>query len=319
MKLKVGIIGTGNMGLKHVRTYASIPDVEVVSIAERNQSLGETVSKNFKTKYYSSYQEMLKNESFDAVSICTPTQYHYEVTKFAINKKINVLLEKPIAMEYKHGVSLLSLAKKNKVKFLVGHTERFNPAVVKVKEMIENKELGSIIAIMIRRVGGFPSQITESNIAVDLSIHDIDIANFLLNETPIEVNVNKRKSHITRREDSAEFFLKYKKTSAYLQANWITPVKIRKMNITGMDGYLEMDFITQEIDFYKSNYKKFMKKYENFSDYILEFSDPDKIKIKVAKKEPLREEINYFIDCIRNNKQVNSKFAVEALKIALKS
>jgi UDP-N-acetylglucosamine 3-dehydrogenase len=319
MKIKVGVIGTGNMGLRHVRNYASISDVELVAVSEVNEKMGIEVAKKYKAKFYSSYEEMIATEKLDIVSICTPTQYHYQIAKFVMNNKINLLLEKPIALEYKHAIELINAAKKNKIKFHVGHIERFNPAVQKVKQMIDSGEIGDVIAIIVRRVGGFPAQITASNIAVDLSIHDIDIVNYLLGELPKEVFVNKRKNHISRREDSAEFFLKYKKSSAYLQANWITPVKIRKINITGMNGYLEMDYITQEIDFYKSNYKKFKRKYEKFSDYVLEFSDPDKINIKVAKKEPLREELLYFIDCVKNNRPTDAKFAADALKIALSS
>jgi len=319
MKLKVGVIGTGNMGLRHVQTYASIDDVELVSVSEVNEELGKKVAKNYKAKFYSSYEDMIKSEKLDIVSICTPTKFHFEVARFALRSKVNVLLEKPICQDYKEAEALLFEAKRNKVKLLVGHIERFNPAVIKVKEMIDSGEIGDVIAIIVRRVGGFPSQITDSDIAVDLSIHDIDIINFLLEELPKEIYVNKKKNHITHREDSVEFFLKYKRSSAYLQANWITPVKIRKLNITGMNGYLEMDFISQEIDFYKSNYKKFKRKYEKFSDYVLEFSDPDKINIKVARKEPLKEEILYFIDSVKNKKPINSRFAADALKIALTS
>lgn len=317
MKLRVGVIGTGNMGLRHVRTYSSINDIELVSVSDVNEALGNAVAKNYKAKYYSSYKEMIKKENLDIISVCAPTEYHFEIARFVIKSKVNLLLEKPISLKYSEAKKLLFEAEKYKIKFLVGHIERFNPAVQKIKQMIESGEIGDVIAIIVRRVGGFPSQITSSNIAVDLSIHDIDIVNYLLNDLPKEVHVNKMRNHISKREDSAEFFLKYKKTSAYLQANWITPVKIRKINITGMNGYLEMDFISQEIDFYKSNYKKFKRKYEKFSDYVLEFSDPDKINIKVAKKEPLREELLFFIDCVKNNKKVNSKFAADALKIAL--
>jgi UDP-N-acetylglucosamine 3-dehydrogenase len=141
----------------------------------------------------------------------------------------------------------------------------------------------------------------------------------LLNDKPKKVYVNKQKNHITRREDSVEFFLKYKKASAFLQANWVTPVKIRKLNITGKEGYLEMDYITQEITFYKSNYRKFKKRFKTFSDYVLEFSKPKKIMIPVIKREPLKEEILYFLNCVKNDVQINSRFAVDALEIALRN
>jgi UDP-N-acetylglucosamine 3-dehydrogenase len=315
--MNVAVIGTGQMGTNHVRTYASIKGVNLVGIAEVNTQVGKLLAKQFKTKFYKDYKKMLKEEKIDAVSVCVPTRLHYEVAKHTISNKVNTLLEKPIATNVTEGNKLLLLAKKNKVKFLVGHIERFNPAVKKVKEMIDGDELGDIIAVVARRVGGFPPQIDDTNIAVDLSIHDIDIVNYLLNDLPQKIYLNKQKNHITKREDSAEFFLKYKKTSAFLQANWITPVKIRKLNITGKEGYLEMDYVSQEIEYYRSNYRKFKKNFSTFSDYVLEFSKPKRTKISISKQEPLKEEILYFLDCVKNDIQIDSKFAVQALKIAL--
>jgi UDP-N-acetylglucosamine 3-dehydrogenase len=317
--MNVAVIGVGQMGRTHARTYAGMKDVSLVAVSDINVQLGEKIAREFKTKFYKDYKQMLQMEKIDAVSICVPTKFHYEVAKYTINNKLNTLLEKPITMDVKEGYNLLAMAKKNRVKFLVGHIERFNPAVIKVKEMIAAKELGEVIAIMSRRVGGFPPQIDDANIAVDLSIHDIDIVNYLLNDKPKKVYVNKQKNHITKREDSVEFFLKYKKASAFLQANWVTPVKIRKLNITGKEGYLEMDYITQEITYYKSNYRKFKKRYKTFSDYVLEFSKPKKTTVLVEKKEPLKEEIAYFLNCIKENIRINSQFAVEALEIALTS
>jgi UDP-N-acetylglucosamine 3-dehydrogenase len=315
--MKVAVIGTGQMGRNHVRTYAFLKGVKLVAISDLNIKLGKKLAKEFKTKFYQDYKEMLDKEKIDAVSICVPTKFHYVIAKDTINKKINTFVEKPITMNVKQGYDLLQRAKKAKVKLMVGHIERFNPAVIKVKELLDAKALGDIIAVVSRRVGGFPPQIDDANIAVDLSIHDIDIVNYLLDDKPKKIYVNKQKNHINKREDSVEFFLKYKKASAFLQANWITPVKIRKLNITGKEGYLEMDFVSQEIIFYKSNYRKFLKKFKTFSDYVLEFSKPERIKVSIVKKEPLKEEILYFLNCVKNNIEIDSKFAVEALEIAL--
>lgn len=316
-KLRCAVIGAGNMGKNHVRTYSEIPSIELVAVADLNERIGNEIAKTHNIKYYKDYLEMLKKEKIDVISICVPTALHLEVALKCIDKGINVLLEKPIAMNVVDGKKIIQHAKNKKVKLLVGHIERFNPAVISVKQMIKKGDLGKVIAVMARRVGGFPPQIKDANIAVDLAIHDIDIVNYLLESLPIEINSNKGRNHIEKREDSVEFFLKYKKASAYLQANWVTPVKIRKLNITGTEGYLEMDYINQKIEFFKSNYQKFKEVSGNFSDYILRFSEPDVITINVAKKEPLREEILYLIDCVEKNKAIDCQFSIDALKIAL--
>ncbi len=314
--MKVCVIGIGNIGKHHVRIYSEIPEVELTAIADISETAGLLLAKKFRTKFYANFKEMIEVENPDFISICVPTSLHYKIAKFCIEKNIHVLVEKPITENITDAKELIKLSKKHKIKLFVGHVERFNPAVKKVKEMIEKKDLGKITAIIARRVGGFPPQIKDADVTIDLAIHDIDVINYLLGQTPKSVYYNKQKNHIKNREDSVELFLKYKNTSAYIQANWITPVKIRKLTITGTEGYLELDYITQKIEFYKSNYRKFKEASKNFSDYIMIFSDPDKINISVAKKEPLKEELLHYINCVKNNIEMDPLFAVDALKIA---
>ncbi len=317
-KLNVAVIGVGNMGKHHSRIYSELQRVKLVAVMDINSQLGTEIANKYATHYYNDIKELIRKENLDAVSICVPTTLHYKISKIFINAGINVLIEKPITANISEAKKILRLAKEKKVKLLVGHIERFNPAVQKVKEIIEKGDLGSITAVIARRVGGFPPQIKDTNIAVDLVIHDVDIVNYLLDELPSKIYLNKRNNHIKYREDSSEFFLKYKNTSAYIQANWITPVKIRKLNITGTEGYLEMDYIEQTIEFYKSNYEKFLEENKNFLDYILKFSNPSKTIIPVEAKEPLKEEILYFINAILEDKEIDSSFALDALKIVLK-
>lgn len=315
-KIKAVVIGVGKMGKNHVRTYFETQEVELLAIADLNESLGLAIAEEYKTKFYKDFKQMLAKEKPDLVSICVPTVSHYAVAEYCINREIHTLLEKPITLNIPDGEKLLALARKSNCKLLIGHVERFNPAVKKVKEMIDKKELGKVIAIVARRLGGFPPQITAADIGIDLAIHDIDIVNYLLNDLPKQIYSNRQRTHIKSGEDSIELFLKYKTASAYIQANWITPVKIRKLNITGTDGYLEMDYINQKIEFYKSNYDKFKEKVGNFSDYVLRFSEPDKIDVTVGKREPLKEEINYIVNCIVNDIEIDSSFALDALRIA---
>ncbi len=316
-KLKWAVIGTGNMGGNHVRTLDLLKDIQLCGIVDPSKKQRDNISKKYPDlPTYETSEELYTDQKPDVVSICVPTKLHTEVTRYFLNKKIHCLLEKPIAMTPEEGIALIELAKAKKTHLFVGHIERFNPAVRRVKDMINKGSLGKVTAIIARRVGGFPPQIKDANIAVDLAIHDIDIINYLLEEQPKEVYCNKQKNHIEKREDAVEFFLKYSKASAYIQANWITPVKIRKLNITGTEGYLEMDYINQKIEFYESNYEKFKESSNTFSDYILRFSEPDKVTISVAKKEPLREEIEYFMHALLENKPIDPSFSVEALRIA---
>lgn len=316
-KLAVAVIGIGNMGKNHVRTYSEMPEVNLVAVVDLNKKAVDAMAAQYGIKAYTSTQDLLKNEKVDAVSICVPTTYHYSVAKEYIMSGIHVLIEKPITADVSEAKELLQLAKKKKVKLHVGHIERFNPAIKKVKELIENGSLGKITAIIARRVGGFPPQIKDANISVDLVIHDVDIINYLLDDLPKAITIHTGKHHIEKREDSAEFFLQYKHASAYVQANWITPVKIRKLNITGTEGYLEMDYVNQKIEFYQSNYEKLKESADDFSDYVLRFSEPDIKVINIKKKEPLREELLHFIKCVEKDIYIDPSYAVDALVIVL--
>jgi len=209
-RLKCAVIGVGKMGINHVRVYASIPQVKFVGIGEVNKTLGEKVASQYGLNHYTDYKDLIMAEQPDLVSICVPTSFHYQVASYFLRKNINILLEKPIATTVDEAKALVALAKKYKTSLLVGHIERFNPAVKKVKQIINSGKIGKVTSIIARRVGGFPFQIRDANIMVDLAIHDLDIVNYLLDSIPQIINVDKHRIHTKTREDSVEYFLQYK-------------------------------------------------------------------------------------------------------------
>lgn len=299
LKLKAGVIGCGNMGSNHLRVLSELSEVELVAISEVEKEKGIEVAKKHSIRCYADFLEMIEKETLDFVSICVPTSLHWKVARKCIENGIHVLLEKPITDNISDAEDLLNLAKQKQVKLFVGHIERFNPIVLKLIELIAKRRIGDIISIIARRVGVLPPQIKDADIAIDMVIHDVDIINYLLNELPRKINSVKRKTFIDDRADTVEFFIEYSRAIAYIQANWITPIKIRKLNITGTDGYLEMDYINQKIKLHESSDK---------DNYFI---------ISVDKKEPLKEEILFFIRSINNDEKVDSQFALDALKIVL--
>jgi len=152
-------------------------------------------------------------------------------------------------------------------------------------------------------------------VIIDLAVHDIDILNYLLGKMPTRIHAEAGKALISRREDYADILLKYDGINAFVQVNWITPIKIRSLAITGTKGYAELNYVTQEFMLYKSKYEK---KFETFED-IVKFAEPEIIRIKVRKSEPLKEELKDFISCIKSNKQplVSGEDGLKALELAL--
>jgi len=303
-KKRVAVVGVGNMGKNHLRIYSEIPSVQIVAICDVNSELIQASALKYEVNAYSDFRKMLASESIESVSVCVPTFAHYEVARECIDRGVSVLLEKPIAESVERAIALLELSRKKGVKLLVGHIERFNPMVKRVKEIISRGQLGKVIAIITRRVGRFPPQMMDADVSTDLAIHDIDVCNYLLEELPLEVTKNGRKNLAKSGDDSVEFFMKYANgASCYVQANWVTPVKIRKLIITGDKAYLEADYVNQEIEVYQS----------------LQSGETQATKIIPEKKEPLKEELLYFLGCLKDGVVIDSSFALESLKIALGS
>ncbi len=315
--MKVAVIGIGNMGMHHVRKYLEIENAELVAVCEPNQQ----ILNNFRENYpnipaYTDVNELIAKEDFSAVSIVVPTVFHYQIAKELIKAKKHVLIEKPFAASLEQADELIALAKVENITLMVGHVERFNPVIKKIKELIISGKLGEVFSIIGTRISPFPTQIRDTNVLMDLAIHDLDLLNYLLDEEPLKVQVNKGKTLVNDKEDHAEIFLQYKKASGFIKVNWLTPIRIRGINITGTKGYLEANYMTQELIFYPSEYETVRN---NFGIPSIQFNVAEKELIEIPKEEPLKNELIHFLDCVENKLLPisNGNTAKIALKLAL--
>ena len=314
--LNVAVIGVGNMGKHHARVYSELR-CKLVAVSDPDENRRKEIAEKFSCKHYKDYKEMLEKEDIDAVSIAVPTRLHKDVALYCIERGKHVLLEKPISDNINDAKKIIQVAKEKNIKLLIGHVERFNPIVQKMKELMDRNELGEITSIIARRVGVFPPQIQDANVIVDLAVHDIDIISYLLNKKPNEIYASGGRALVNKREDYADIFMKFGKTNVLIQANWITPVKIRNLSVTGTNGYAEVNYITQEMILYKTKLKKII---DDFTD-VVEFAKPEKMKITLEGQEPLRLEIENFIESIIENKEplVTGEDGLSALEIAIKA
>ena len=139
--LRVGVIGVGAMGKNHARLYSELPGVELLGVSDVNETLAASVAQSYGCKPFADYNDLLK-EDLDGLSIAVPTTLHKQVALDAIQKGINVLMEKPIADTVENADEIIKAAREKGVKLMVGHVERFNPAIIKLKELIDNGLLG---------------------------------------------------------------------------------------------------------------------------------------------------------------------------------
>lgn len=312
-KLKVAVIGTGTMGINHVRVYSELEDVELVSIADLNKKKNQQIKNKYKIKTYTNYNEMLEKEELDVVSVAVPTIHHHSVALDVLDKGINLLLEKPISSTIEEAEEIIKKAKEKNVKLMIGHIERFNPAVLNLKKRIIEGELGKVYKVDVNRVGPIPNRIQDVGVTIDLAVHDIDIMRFLTESEPSRIYAETEQRIHSKKEDLLAGVIRFKnKTICYLNINWLTPTKIRKLYITGEKGMFVINYPDQNLYFYENEGQT----NNNFG----QIKEGRMIKYKIDKKEPLKNEIEHFIDCIKTNKEplVSGEDGKKALSIALK-
>lgn len=318
--LQIAVVGTGNIGKHHVRILSTIPNIKIAAIAEKNPERLCMLVNKYHCEGYNDILPLLEHHRLDGIIIATPTKSHYPVARQTLKRGITTFIEKPIAATLEEARDLIGIAKKNKTHIFVGHIERFNNAITKVKNLLDSGEIGNVVSLVARRIGLFPPQSPDTNVIVDLAVHDIDIFSFLLNEQPVRVHGSGGKVLLKDFEDHADIFLRYPSgKSGYIQASWITPVKIRTLSIIGTQGYIEIDYIKQSIQIIHNSLSNPL--FDSFGQFILKSEPTTKYFLNETHEEPLKAELVAFIDCVRTHKEpaVAGRIGFLALKTALKA
>jgi len=316
--INVAVIGVGNMGWHHARIYSELPEAKLVAVADLNETVCQKAARQYNTKYYLDYRELLEKESIEAVSIAVPTSLHKMVALDCISRNVAVLIEKPIAGTLEDSQAIIEAATANNTPITIGHIERFNPAVQKLKELIVTQKLEQITSVVARRVGIYPPQIKDADVIVDIAVHDIDVCNFILDRLPSRIHARAGRALNGDRADFATLFMDYGEAEIFIQVNWITPVKIRELNVTAINGYAELNYLTQKLKLYESNYER---TFDSFGDFVVKFGTPNIQEVNVQKGEPLKIELNQFLASLMSARpmSVTAEDGLIALKIALKA
>ena len=247
-RVAVGVIGTGFWGENQVRVFRQSRMADLVAICDSNKKRAEEMGTKYSVPWYSDPSKFFRVPELEAVTVCTPTQTHLKVGLQAIEAGKNLLVEKPMTGEERAADRLVNSAKKAGVKLLVGFIERFNPGVRAVKKMLTQKVVGDVIIATGRRVARWPIRIGDVGVVKDTAIHDIDAMRYLLEEEVSAVFAQTGSLRTHSYEDYAEIMLRFKEgTTGFIDANWLTPRKVRTLIITGSDATINLDYITQEI------------------------------------------------------------------------
>ncbi|GAB7016301.1 Gfo/Idh/MocA family protein [Methanogenium cariaci] len=296
--MDVGVIGTGIMGRNHVRVYSEMKAANSVWVYDLNTNVARDVAEQNNVNYASSMAELLR--SVDAVSLCVPTPYHCNTAKEVLDAGVHMLVEKPICLTAAEGAELLAHIPDGCV-VGVGHIERFNPIIHEIKRIIKDP-----LYVEINRHNPASARVTGSSVVEDLMIHDIDIVFNALFGSDYTMSA-------CGSFDVCGALFNFGETPVYLSASRKASKKIRLIRIEEEDFTIEGDFMSQEVYVYRKpeHYHQEAERYvqENITE-----------KVMVGKVEPLRTELQAFIDCARTGTPfpVTPEQAVENVRICEK-
>jgi UDP-N-acetylglucosamine 3-dehydrogenase len=298
--IKVGVVGVGAMGSNHARVFFELSQqglVELVGVVDINYERALQVAKKFNTKSFRDYRELVGK--VDAVSIAVPTKVHKVVALDFIEAGVHVLIEKPIADNSLDAIEIIKAAEKKNVIVAVGHIERFNPAVVKLKEVIDKGLLGEIITMSAKRVGPFAPRVSDVSVLIDLAVHDIDVMRYITSSEVVKVYARGRKIRVdSLAEDYGLIVLTFNNgADGLVETNRLTPYKVRELVIVGTKGIAYLNYIDQRLTLYNDEWVR---------------------EAKIVKEEPLKLELLDFIEAVSRGRKpkVTVYDGFIALKIA---
>src|SRR5437588_2876633 len=299
--VRLGVIGVGIIGSNHARVLADLPGVKVIGIADPAASHRALLAQIVGCAVCDDVDELLEL-GIDAAIIAAPTHLHHDIALTCVRRGVHVLVEKPIASNVEEGRAIVAAAERAGVTLMVGHVERFNPAVAAIKEAIRAED---ILSIAMPRAGPFPPRRSNVGVVIDLAVHDIDLIRWFTDSDIIEVQP-QLSSAMAEREDIA--LLQFRTASgvlAHINTNWLTPFKARNVHVATRKKYVMGDLLTRQVTECFG--------FQPDGSYSMRH-------LSVGHAEPLRAELAAFISAIRDGKQpaVTGEEGVAGLAIAIR-
>jgi len=294
-KTRLAVIGVGVHGARHAAIFNALPGVELVGVADTNETTVRTVAEACNTAAATDFHTLL--DQVDAVSIAVPASRHFEVAGACLERGIHVFLEKPIAETTEQASELVKLVRGTPVVFQVGHVERFNPAITALERLVRRPRF-----IEAHRLCTYSPRITDVGVVMDLMIHDLEVILHLVNSpitaiSAIGVNV------LSRTEDIANARLEFANGCiANITTSRVSPEPMRKIRLFEEDAYVSLDYRAQEGLIYRKQDGRIVRE-----------------PVPTQKGQPLEIELSAFVECVRSGGQprVGGEQATRALELAL--
>jgi predicted dehydrogenase len=293
--IRAGVVGVGSIGKNHARIYSDLPDVEFSAILDTNPEIARAVSRKHGVKAVTDLSEFA--QLIDVATVATPTRDHFEVGKFLLGQGKHLLIEKPITETSIQAEELVKLAKEHSLILQVGHVERFNPVLGALEQRLTKPRF-----IEAHRLSQYPFRGVEIGVVLDLMIHDLEIILHLV-RSPVKSIDAVGVPVLSKVEDIANARIRFQNGCvANITASRISPEKMRKIRVFQEDAYLSLDYQNQSAEMFRLVNGKITRE-----------------AVKIEKDEPLKCELQSFVECSRRGIQpvVSGSEAAAALGLAI--
>lgn len=315
--IKVAVIGAGMMGKNHMKTYKSLNGVELVGVYDIFPEAAKAAAETFGIRAFSSMEEVAEN--VEAVSIVTTSVTHADVGEFFLNKGIHCMMEKPLACTEEECQRLISAAAKNNVVLLVGHIERFNPAVEQMGKLLS--DTSKIRSLTAQRMSAASGRITDVDVSMDLMIHDVEVIQSLVKSPVVNIqaaSVKTKESPMGK--DYITALLEFENgATANITASRITQARVRTLTVTTDTNYIDMDFINQSINVHSQGRMPYVNP-ENIPEWMNYGLKGSVEQLFIPTNQPLSAELNHFLSCVRGEAtpRISGQNALDALRVIWK-
>lgn len=304
------------MGRNHLRVLSDLEGVTVAAVCDEDPRAARAAAEKYSVPSFTSWRELLDHGRLDAAVVSVPTRAHLEVATAALEHRLNVLVEKPIATDVAEGLKLIDVAKRNRRLLAVGHVERFNPAVRELERRIAEGALGRIFQIQTRRQGPFPQRIRDVGVVIDLATHDLDVMLHIVGHDVIRLYAETERRIHTEHEDMLNGLLRFDNGAVgVVQVNWLSPVKVRELSVLGEGGLFHVNYLTQELTHHRNAH----------ADGSLDAGKPieavtegEMVRYPITAAEPLRLELLSFLRAVAGDGEieVDGEDGLKALRLA---
>jgi predicted dehydrogenase len=294
--VRIGVVGTGYLGRLHARILTEMPEADVIGFVEPDDAIAADIAETLKLKRFNSVAALARE--IDCAVVATPTTTHFDVARELLEAGCDVMVEKPIAPTVDDARRLIDIANSNNRILQVGHVERYNPAITAVAPILKN-----VLYVEAERLGVFVGRSLDIDVLLDLMIHDLNLVLSFLGQRVVDVRA-VGVAVMTEKVDITNVRIEFENGAvANLTASRVSQDRVRKIRFFSREAYISVDTKEQEVKGYRLAGKTVLP-----------------IDVTVTKQEPLRAELEAFVECVRTRTRplVSGEDGLAAVELAIR-